>query len=44
MGKIIGWYCKDCGAGTSFYSGSGMLSFTTPTSFCARRMDLAALL
>lgn len=38
MGKIIGWYCKDCGAGNSFYSGSGMLSFND-SDFVLRSKD-----
>lgn len=38
MGKIIGWYCKDCGASESFYSGGGMLSFND-SDFVSRSKD-----
>ncbi len=38
MGNIIGWYCKDCGASESFYSGGGMLSFND-SDFVSRSKD-----
>ena len=38
MGNIVGWFCKDCGAGNSFYSGSGMMSFND-SDFVLRSKD-----
>lgn len=30
MGSMAEWHCKDCGAGESFYCGSGMGGFNNP--------------
>lgn len=39
MGMIIGWFCRDCGAGEEFYFGSGMNAFDDGPSVVERSKE-----
>lgn len=39
MGKMVGWFCRDCGASEEFYLGSGMSAFDDASSVVERSKE-----